>query len=272
MIAVEARNIAHHVGEFALQDINLTFPKGQVTAIVGPNGSGKSTFLKIVAQLLSIHEGDVFIHNKASRHYKQKEFARVLSMLPQSKQSLPDLTVEELISFGRYPYKGIFQQKSSANDKEIIQWAMNITGTVKHQERMFHQLSGGEQQKVRIAIALAQQTDIILLDEPTTFLDLSHQLDVMEMLQEINLEYGITIVMVLHDLQQAATYCHNMIAMKQGRVAQVGQPKQILTSQFLKDVYEIEACIKFEDDFPIIIPKRKGGDKYDYRNKQVQTH
>ncbi|WP_042352867.1 ABC transporter ATP-binding protein [Bacillus massiliigorillae] len=272
MIAVEARNIAHHVGQFALQNINLTFPKGQVTAIVGPNGSGKSTFLKIVSQLLNLHEGYMFVHNKPIQHYKQKEFAQILSMLPQSKQALPDLTVEELISFGRYPYKGLFQQQSSNKDKEIVQWAMNITGTTKHRERMFHQLSGGEQQKVRIAMALAQKTDIILLDEPTTFLDLSHQLDVMEMLQQINIDYGITIIMVLHDLQQAATYCHNMIAMKQGRVAQVGQPKQILTPQFLKEVYDIEACIKFEEDFPIIIPKRRGGKKDDHRNKQVQAY
>ncbi|WP_028552558.1 ABC transporter ATP-binding protein [Paenibacillus sp. UNC451MF] len=255
MNAIETEHIHHHVSSFYLNDITVSIPLGQITAIVGPNGSGKSTLLKIITRLLKAEQGNVYVNGISSKEYKQSAFAKTISMLTQSKGSVPDLTVKELISYGRSPYKRIFDRMVS-EDMEVIDWAMEVTGTNRHENRMFHTLSGGEQQKVRIAMALAQQASIILLDEPTTFLDISHQLDVMEMLQKINREFRITVVMVLHDLQQAANYCHYMIAMKDGRIMALGKPKEVITPLFLNEVYQIVAKVTFEDEYPIIIPLR----------------
>ncbi|WP_240762863.1 ABC transporter ATP-binding protein [Paenibacillus thalictri] len=256
MTAVQTGQIELNVGAFRLQDITLSFPAGKITAIIGPNGSGKSTLLKVISRLLQADRGEVSIHGKPMKDYKALEFAKTMSMLTQWKNQLPELTVKELVSFGRAPYKRMFDRQT-AEDETIVEWAMTVTGTKRHEHRMYHTLSGGEQQKSRIAMALAQKTSIILLDEPTTFLDIAHQLDVMEMLQNINRDYGLTIIMVLHDLQQAATYCHHMIAMKQGRILEIGKPAEIINPAFLKLVYGIEAKVKFEEGYPLIIPIRK---------------
>ncbi|WP_088834291.1 ABC transporter ATP-binding protein [Paenibacillus tyrfis] len=254
--AIHTDHLEFHVGAFRLRDVTVSIPIGRLTAIVGPNGSGKSTLLKIIAQLLKADHGEVYVHNRQAKTYKSIEFAQTVAMLTQSKGQLPELTVRELVAYGRSPYKRMFD-RMAADDERIIDWALDLTGTAKAEQQMFHTLSGGEQQKVRIAMALAQKTNILLLDEPTTYLDLAHQLDVMEMLQRINQTYRLTIVMVLHDLQQAANYCDYLIAMKHGRVVRSGNPKAIISPQFLQDVYAIEAKVAFDDDYPVIIPIRK---------------
>jgi len=252
--AIQTKQIQLSRGHFSLSDITLLIPDGKLTAIVGPNGSGKSTLLQVITRLIPADHGEVFVQQKSVNSYKRNEFARTLSMLPQSKGTLPDLTVREIVSYGRSPYKSLLNHRMTSDDNHIIDWALNVTGTKRHEERLFHTLSGGEQQKIRIAMALAQRTNILLLDEPTTFLDIAHQLDVMEMLQMLNREYGMTIVMVLHDLQQAAAYCNHLIAMKQGKVAITGNPQDIVTTDFLRNVYEIDAKVKFDDGYPLIIP------------------
>jgi iron complex transport system ATP-binding protein len=253
MAAIHTDRIELDVGVFRLQHITVSIPTGDVTAIVGPNGSGKSTLLKIITRLLDADSGTVTINGKPVQAYKSAEMAQTVAMLTQSKNGLPEMTVKELVAYGRAPYKRLFDRMTD-NDHGIVDWAMQTTGTKKHEDRMFHTLSGGEQQKARIAMALAQKTTIILLDEPTTFLDIAHQLDVMEMLQTINREYGITIVMVLHDLQQAAHYCDYIIAMKNGIVAETGKPKDIISPLFLEKIYNIQAKVRFEDEYPVIIP------------------
>lgn len=254
MIAIQTEDINVNLGMFQLKDVSLTIPKGKMTAIIGPNGSGKSTLLKIVTQLLQKDEGAISVLDKELKEYKRKEFAHVLTMMPQSKETMPDLTVREIVSFGRSPYQGVFSKHNKRADEEAIEWALSLTGTKKHEDRMFHTMSGGEQQKVRIAMALAQKTDILLLDEPTTYLDIAHQLALMELLQKINNIYGITVVMVLHELQQAAKYCHQLIAMKKGRVITTGSPNEMFTPSFFKEVYEIDAKIIFDEGYPLIIP------------------
>ncbi|WP_413377714.1 ABC transporter ATP-binding protein [Alkalihalobacillus sp. 1P02AB] len=252
--AICAKQMNVHIGSFTLNNINVEIPKGKMTAIVGPNGSGKSTFLKVISRLVKPEFGEVMIEQKELDAYKAREFAQTLAMMPQSKQTLPNLTVKELIQYGRSPYKRFFEHQANIEDQEIVEWAMAITGTAKHKERFFHTLSGGEQQKVRIALALAQKTNILLLDEPTTFLDITHQLEVMELLEEVNVNHGMTIVMVLHELQQAAAYCHHLIAMQKGRVVSTGPPIEMLTPLFLKEIYQIEAKIIYEDNYPLIVP------------------
>ncbi|WP_416149952.1 ABC transporter ATP-binding protein [Salipaludibacillus sp. HK11] len=254
MKAMETEQISLQRGNFKLESISSSFPKGQITTIIGPNGSGKSTLLNIITRLQPSDTGNVSINGKASKQYKTKEFAKTVTMLPQSKDLLLHLTVKELVSYGRSPYQKKFARNVSSDDEAIINWAMEVTSTKPHADQMYHTLSGGEQQKARIAMALAQKTDILLLDEPTTFLDIAHQFDVLEILQQINKQYNITIVMVLHDLQQAVFFSNYLIAMKSGKIVTTGSPESVLTSSFLKEVYEIDAKIKYEDDYPIIIP------------------
>lgn len=254
MDAIQTKRISFKVDTFQLDNISLSIPNQKVTSIVGPNGSGKSTLLKIVSRLATANDGAVYVQNKDSKQYKAKEFAKTIAMLPQSKGMLPNITVKELITFGREPYKHFLSNRLNKEDKVIIYEAMNMTKTLQHENRLFYSLSGGEQQKVRIAMALAQKTNILFLDEPTTYLDISHQFDLMELLQQINEQYKMTIIMVLHDLQQAASYSHYMIAMKHGKVVNAGLPKELLTPAFLQNVYEIDARVLFEDGFPLIIP------------------
>ncbi|SDZ23964.1 iron complex transport system ATP-binding protein [Evansella caseinilytica] len=254
MKAIQTKNIGLDLGRFQLQSVSTAFPAEKITAIIGPNGSGKSTLLKIISRLLAADAGEVFIDDMNVKMFRTKEFAKTLTMLPQSKELLLQLTVRELVSYGRSPHQKRFGYKMAAADEEIVNWALEITGTVKHADRMYHTLSGGEQQKARIAMSLAQKTDILLLDEPTTFLDIAHQFDVLEILREINQQYRVTIVMVLHDLQQAVKYSDYLVAMKKGNIAAAGVPEDVLTSAFLKNVYDIDAKVKYEDGYPLIIP------------------
>ncbi|OMF24941.1 iron ABC transporter ATP-binding protein [Paenibacillus sp. FSL H8-0548] len=252
--AIDLKEIELEMGMFQLFDVTTAIPDGKMTAIIGPNGSGKSTLLKIITKLLDADKGKISVQGKETGAYSRADYARTISMLPQAKEMLPELTVRELVAYGRSPHKRMFKQRLTDEDQKIIDWAMRTMSIRRHDDRMFHTLSGGEQQKARIAMALAQKTDIILLDEPTTFLDISHQLEVMGMLRKINQEHGITMVMVLHDLQQAAAYCDHLIAMKDGEIIATGTPQAVITSRFLRQVYEIEAKVSFDENYPVIIP------------------
>ncbi|MEI3607544.1 ABC transporter ATP-binding protein [Pseudogracilibacillus sp. SE30717A] len=257
MNAIQTDEITLKVENFQLANISLSIPSRKTTSIVGPNGSGKSTLLKIISRLITANNGSVYVLNKNSRLYKSKEFAQIITMLPQSKDTLPNLTIKELISFGRSPHKSFLASRFTKEDEMIIEEAMEMTNTTKHKDRLFFSLSGGEQQKARIAMALAQKTNILLLDEPTTYLDIAHQLEVMELLTYIKAHYDLTIIMVLHDLQQAAFYSDYMIAVKKGEIVEKGSPKNLLTTSFLREVYEIDAKILFEDGYPLIIPNTR---------------
>ncbi|MDQ0207741.1 ABC transporter ATP-binding protein [Alkalicoccobacillus murimartini] len=254
MTAIQAESLHFRQGAFQLDDVSLHIPTGSMTAIIGPNGSGKSTLLRLVAQLLKLESGTIEVNQKDITTYKRKEFARTLAMMTQSHDAIPAITVAEFIAYGQYPYSDFGSNKHKQTD--AIDWALQVTGLTKWRDRMVHTLSGGEKQRARIALALAQQTNIILLDEPTTFLDITHQFELMNLLEEINQTHNKTIVMVLHELQQAAAYCHQLIVMKQGRITAVGEPEQVLTEDLLSKVYQLEASVRFEQNYPIIIPRR----------------
>ncbi|MFD1988864.1 ABC transporter ATP-binding protein [Paenibacillus nicotianae] len=252
--AIEGKQLCLDNGHFRLNQIDIALPKGQLTAIVGPNGSGKSTLLRLLTRLLKPDQGQVHIGDREITDYSLRELSTTITMLTQMKDMLPQLTVYELVAYGRSPYKRSWHTSANATDTAMIDQVMHWTGIEQYRDRMFHTLSGGEQQRTRIAMALAQQTDILLLDEPTTFLDIAHQFEVMDMLKRINMQSGLTIVMVLHDLQQAVAYCDYMIALKQGQVATSGIPQQILTTEFIQDIYHMQAQIKFEGGYPVILP------------------
>jgi iron complex transport system ATP-binding protein len=228
-----------------VENLELSFPIGRVTAVVGPNGSGKSTIVRAAARLLRPKAGVVLLDGKAIARMPTKEVARRLAVLPQGPSSPEGLTVERLVWNGRYPHQG-FLGTGSRTDAEAVQWALRQTHLEAFGDRPLDALSGGERQRAWIAMALAQQTPILLLDEPTTFLDLGHQLEVLELLRELNANQGMTVVMVLHELNQAARYSDHMVAVSDGRIWKEGLPAEVLTRELLVEVFGVHAEVNID--------------------------
>jgi iron complex transport system ATP-binding protein len=241
-----------------IQEVSTAIPTSQITALIGPNGSGKSTLLKGLARLLKPKQGAVYLDGQAIHHLPTKQVARKLAILPQRTESPDDLTVRELTAFGRYPYHG-FLGVISEEDDAFIAKALQITGMDKLADFRLGELSGGQRQLAWIAMALAQDTKLLLLDEPTTFLDIAHQIDVLEVLQNLHRVYQRTIIMVLHDINQAARYAHYMIALVDGKIISSGTPSQILTPESLANIYGIEAIVQHDPitGTPFCIPQRR---------------
>ncbi|MGG0889271.1 ABC transporter ATP-binding protein [Cytobacillus horneckiae] len=223
-------------------NLNVNIQEGKVTTIIGPNGCGKSTLLKTIGRIIKQKNGKVFLQEEDMNTLPTKEIAKRLAMLSQNPSGPAQLKVEELISYGRYPHRKNLG-KLTAEDEEAIEWAMNITGVIDFRRREIDHLSGGQRQKVWLAMALAQKTEILLLDEPTTYLDMAHQLDVLEIVEELNRVHACTVVMVLHDINHAARFSDNIIAMKSGEIMKKGSPKEIMTRDVLREVFNIEARI-----------------------------
>ncbi|MEK5059611.1 ABC transporter ATP-binding protein [Paenibacillus shunpengii] len=225
-----------------VEDLNIQIPQGKITALVGANGSGKSTILKTMARLMQPKAGQVLLDGKSIHKQSTREVAKQLAILPQNPTAPEGLTVTELVSYGRFPYqKGFGSLKEE--DKKMVEWAIEATGLNEFHDRPIDQLSGGQRQRAWIAMALAQDTDILFLDEPTTFLDMAHQLEVLQLLEELNISSQRTIVMVVHDLNHATRYAHHMIAIKQGKAAAIGSPQEVMTSDVMREVFGIEADI-----------------------------
>lgn len=224
-------------------ELSVQIPKHKVTALIGPNGCGKSTLLKALAGLLKPFSGRVNIDERPIASMSRRELALKLAFLPQKPQAPESIRVRDLVGYGRYPYQGLMRG-ASREDKEIIRWAMNETGVEGYADRPVEALSGGQQQRVWIAMAIAQKADILLLDEPTTFLDWGHQLEVLELLERLNTESGLTVVMSLHDLNQAAQYSDNVLAMKEGALIAEGSPTDVINAELLRHVFRVEAdCV-----------------------------
>ncbi|NFM44852.1 ABC transporter ATP-binding protein [Clostridium botulinum] len=243
MNSITTTNLAiAYEDKLIVNGLNMNIPKGKITTIIGPNGCGKSTVLKTVGRILKPKEGLVYLNGDDIRNLSTKEVAQKMAILPQSPQAQGGLTVGELVSYGRFPHKKGFG-KLSPEDKKVIEWALDITKLTELEVTMVDNLSGGQRQRVWIAMALAQQTDLILLDEPTTYLDMSYQLEVLELLYNLNREESCTIVMVLHDLNLAARFADYMIAIRDGSIIKCGTPKEIMTKEVLKDTFNIDAEI-----------------------------
>ncbi|WP_454193461.1 ABC transporter ATP-binding protein [Paenibacillus sp. Marseille-Q7038] len=225
-----------------VDDLNIQIPQGKITALVGANGSGKSTILKTMARLMQPKKGQVLLDGKSIHKQSTREVAKQLAILPQNPTAPEGLTVTELVSYGRFPYQKGFGSLQ-AEDKKMIEWAIESTRLHEFHDRPIDQLSGGQRQRAWIAMALAQDTDILFLDEPTTFLDMAHQLEVLQLLEELNVTAKRTIVMVVHDLNHASRYAHHMIAIKQGKAAATGSPVEVMTPDVLREVFGIEADI-----------------------------
>ena len=225
-----------------VQGLSLQIPDGKITTIIGSNGCGKSTLLKAITRILKHESGQVILDGQNISKMKTKELAKELAILPQSPESAHGLTVEELVSYGRFPYQKGFGNLSQ-KDKDAIDWALQVTKTEDFRLQSVDALSGGQRQRVWIAMALAQETDIIFLDEPTTYLDMAHQLEVLELLYKLNEEQGRTIVMVLHDLNQAARFSDYIVALSQGELIKFGTAEEVMVPEVLKKVFNIDAVI-----------------------------
>jgi len=222
--------------------LDLNIPAEKITALVGPNGCGKSTLLKGLARLLKPQAGSVYLDGTSIFRLPTKEVAKQMGILPQGPVAPEGLTVEELVAQGRYPHQSWFQQWSK-QDEQITQRALLTTNLVELADRPLDTLSGGQRQRAWIAMALAQDTPILLLDEPTTFLDMAHQIEVLDLLYELNQSEGRTIIMVLHDLNQACRYADHLVALRQGQVVAQGSPAQVVTVEIVRQVFGLESQI-----------------------------
>ncbi|WP_147554240.1 ABC transporter ATP-binding protein [Bacillus testis] len=228
--------------ENVVQNLTINIPKGKITSFIGANGCGKSTILKTIARLHKPRSGSVLLDGKDIHSLSTKEIAMQMAILPQSPEAPVGMTIYELVSYGRYPYqKGM--GRLTAKDKEVIEWALGVTGMSAFHDRHVDELSGGQRQRAWIAMALAQETELVLLDEPTTYLDMAHQMEVLELLNHLNQKEGRTIAMVLHDINQAVRFSDYICALKKGKVVHFGKAEEVMTKEVLLEVFGIHATI-----------------------------
>ncbi|MGN1332654.1 MAG: ABC transporter ATP-binding protein [Lachnospiraceae bacterium] len=239
-----------------LSDVTVTIPKNKISVILGANGCGKSTLLKTFARLLTPQNGQILLDDKAVSEISSRQMAKTLGLLPQSPVVPDGIRVMDLVSRGRFPYRQ-FLKSMTKEDFAAVEEAMEIMGITELEDRPVDELSGGQRQRVWIALALAQQTDILLLDEPTTFLDIAYQIEILDMLMDLNQKRKTTIVMVLHDINLSARYADHLFVMKKGKLVAEGAPDEIITPELMKEVYGL-ACDVITDPVshsPMILPK-----------------
>ncbi|MBJ7983079.1 ABC transporter ATP-binding protein [Bacillus cereus] len=230
-----------------LKSVSSEIEVGKITTIIGPNGCGKSTLLGVMSRNHDPRSGEVMLDGKAISQYKPKEFAKKLAVVHQQNEAPADITVEKLTSFGRMPYKNIFSTQTD-EDSEAIERALTCTRLQDKRDKPIHALSGGERQRVWIAMTLAQNTPMLFLDEPTTYLDIYYQLEILELVKELNEVHGLTIVMVLHDINQAIRYSDHIIVMKDGEIVMKGKPGEVVTEDMIKTIYGVDVVVKHDED------------------------
>ncbi|WP_018133465.1 ABC transporter ATP-binding protein [Effusibacillus pohliae] len=260
MQTLETRDLTLSYGDTVIIDqLNLQIPKGKITVFIGSNGCGKSTLLRALARLLKPEAGSVLLDGKAIAKLPTKEIAKRLAILPQSPVAPEGLTVLQLVKQGRYPYQTWLQQWS-AEDAAMVDFALEATRMQPFAEQLVDSLSGGQRQRAWIAMTLAQGTDTILLDEPTTYLDMAHQIEVLDILFELNEKENRTIVMVLHDLNLACRYAHHIVALKNRTVYAQGKPEEIVTEELVRDVFGMDCQLTQDPIYgtPLCIPYGKG--------------
>ncbi len=238
-----------------VENLGLEVRTGVITTVIGPNGCGKSTLLRALGRLLKPKSGRVVLDGKAISSMRTKDVARILGMLPQAPVAPEGLTVADLVSRGRHPHQSWIRQWSSDDESEVAN-ALELTGVGDLADRPVDELSGGQRQRAWISMALAQGTDILLLDEPTTYLDLAHSLEVLDLIDRLHEDLGRTVIMVLHDLNLAIRYSDQIIVMSQGKIVEAGRPQDVISEKLLFDVFGLEARV-IEDpvsDRPLIVP------------------
>ena len=253
-LAVDAATIGYDE-RVVVHDMTLEIPQGAITTIVGANACGKSTLLRAMARLLKTTSGSVLLDGRPIGDLPSREVATVLGLLPQTPVSPDGIAVADLVGRGRYPHQGWFRRWTH-DDDVAVEEALTATDTLDLADRSIDELSGGQRQRVWIAMALAQQTDVLLLDEPTTFLDVAHQVEVLDLLTDLNRRRGTTIVMVLHDLNLAARYADHLVAIRSGRLYSQGTPAEVVTERMVADVFGMTSRVIADpvSQTPLVLP------------------
>ncbi len=257
---LEAQDLNVSYGEnLILEDLNLQIPKGKITVLVGANGCGKSTLLRTFARLQKAKSGAILLEDDQLHAISTKEVAKRLAILPQGPVAPEGLTVQQLIKQGRYPHQSWLKQWST-EDEKIVENALMVTQMTKFADRPVDALSGGQRQRVWIAMTLAQNTDLILLDEPTTYLDMAHQVEILDLLFDLNKNEGRTVVMVLHDLNLACRYAHHIVAVRDKQIYAQGKPEEVVTAEMVQAVFRMDCTIIKDPLFgtPLCVPHGKG--------------
>lgn len=257
-IAVEKLTLSYG-NSIIIEELDLEIRKGEITVFIGGNGCGKSTLLRSIARLLKPHSGSILLEGEAISRLSTIEVARKMAILPQSPVAPEGLTVLQLVKQGRYPYQTWLKQWSKEDEAKVKQ-ALAATGIGHLKDRTVDSLSGGQRQRAWIAMTLAQDTDIILLDEPTTYLDMTHQIEILDLLFELNETEGRTILMVLHDLNLACRYAHNVVAIKDKKIFDQGKPEHVINCSLVKNVFDMDCEVTIDPLFgtPLCIPYGKG--------------
>lgn len=254
-ITYSVKDISFSYGKNKVLDgLSFDLSEGKITTLIGANGCGKSTLFNLMTKNLKPDSGSITLNGKNLSDIRLKELARKAAIVHQYNTAPADLTVEKLISYGRTPYHTFGLSANVKEDEEKIKWAMDITHTAKIKDKPVSELSGGQKQRVWIAMALAQDTKILFLDEPTTYLDVRYQLQILKLIQKLNREFNITIIMVLHDINQSLYYSDEIIAMKDGRIIAQGSPEQVITSRLVHKVYDVDLEIHKMNEKPFILP------------------
>lgn len=244
-IEVKRLKVAYDSADI-IKDMTLSVPKGKISIIIGANGCGKSTLLKSMARILKPKSGTVKINGFDITGQSHKDVAKLMAVLPQSPAAPAGLAVKELVGYGRFPHQKAMQALSS-HDYEMIDWAVKVVGLTEFSDRPVETLSGGQRQRAWIAMALAQETEILLLDEPTTYLDMAHQLEILLLLKRLNQEQNRTVIMVLHELNNAARFADHIIGLKNGEVICEGAPLEVINTENLEVLYGIHAKILYDE-------------------------
>ena len=242
MVKLENISFSYNKKQEFIKDLSLEFKSGEVTTILGPNGSGKSTLLHMISTYLKPKSGKIYLGDKDLGKLKQKEIAKYISCVYQENEAPDDITVRDLVAFGRTIYPNVKKEDKEENER-MIDFALKATGIEEIQDKKVVNLSGGQKQRAFIAMSLAQNTGVLLLDEPTTYLDIFHQIEVLDLVKKLNEEYKMTIVMVLHDINQAIKYSDNIVIMKNGKIIEEGTPKSVINEKSIKTVYNVEGII-----------------------------
>ena len=244
MYALEVENLEFgYRDDLVVRNISFNIKAGSFVSIIGPNGSGKSTLLKTLNNIYNPNSGSILLYHKNLLSYRKREIAKKIALVPQDTVIDYDFTVEDVVMMGRHPYKKRFERENEI-DYKIVNESLELTNTLNLKDRVINQISGGERQRAIIAKALAQKPDIILLDEPTSNLDINHQMDILNLLKKLNKENGLTVILVIHDINLACRYSHEIILLNKGKILGMGTPEEVITVENIENVYDMKVVIE----------------------------
>lgn len=254
VFTVRDLHFAYDKGRVPIFDgLDLDVHEGVVTTLIGANGSGKSTLFNLLTKNLRPDGGAIFLRQGDVSMLRLKDYARLVAIVHQRNSAPADLAVEKLVSYGRFPYHGLGNAANTEEDERMVQWALEVCGLSEYAKRPVSALSGGQSQRVWIAMALAQGSDVLLLDEPTTYLDIRYQLDILHLVRRLNEEFGMTIIMVLHDINQALRYSDELVALAHGKIVAQGAPADIVSTELLHQVYDVDLEVTTVHDAPFVL-------------------